>query len=85
MLHVIWNFCSDKQYCYYCYQCDWPTASVHDLVLPNYYSFSVRFVVFLNPLVLPATSSLTATYSLVIPPYLTPVVKFTSCRFVHLA
>ena len=53
-----------------------PTASVHGLMLSIYYSFNMRFVAFLNLLVLPSTSSLTATYSLVIPPYLTPVVNF---------
>ena len=53
-----------------------PTASVHGLMLSIYYSFNMRFAAFLNPLVLPATFTLTATYSLVIPPYLTPVVNF---------
>jgi hypothetical protein len=44
-----------------------------------YYSFNVRIQPFLNAPVLNAISSLTATYLLVISPYLTPVVKFTAC------
>ena len=45
----------------------------------------MSFAAFLNSLVLPATSSLTAIYRLVIPSNLTPVAKFTARSFWHLA
>jgi hypothetical protein len=46
------------------------------LILLTYYSFNRSFQPFLKVLVLPAMSSLTATYGLVSSPYLTPVVNF---------
>jgi hypothetical protein len=54
-------------------------------MLSIYYSFNRRSQPFLNALVLPGMSSLTATYSLVASPYLTPVVNFTVLSYGHLA
>jgi len=54
----------------------WNWSVVHDLILLIFYSFNRRFQPFLNALLLPAVSSLTAMYSLVLSPYLSHVGKF---------
>jgi hypothetical protein len=52
-----------------------PAASVHGLMLSVFYRFNMGFATFLNSPVLNTMSSLNATYSLVTPPYLRPVMN----------
>ena len=56
---------------------------IHVLMLFIYFSFNKSSQPFLNTLVLPAMSSLTAMYGLVASPCLTSVVKFTAFSFGH--
>jgi len=53
------------------------------LMLFIYFSFNKNSQTFLNILVLPAMSSLTAMYGLVASSYLTSVVNFTAFSFGH--
>ena len=51
----------------------------------NYYRFTRKHQAFLNALVLPALSSLTATYNFVVSSYQTQGVNFMQLNFEHLA
>jgi hypothetical protein len=61
-----------------------PTACSTFWMLLIYYSFNRRTQPTLNALISIALSSLRATYGLMASPYLTPVVIFIQCSFVHL-